>query len=87
MAGLLEQIKTENRRYYDISKFNLEAKRILAGNIGHLLIQEGKLLVGDFLQLQHLIQSEDEESIKLAIYIMEVKSNTNYTTEEDGNMG
>ena len=82
MVGLMEQIKPENRRYYDTSRFNLEATQTLAGNIGHLLIQEGKLSVGDFLELQRLIQSEDIESVRLAIYTMEVKSNTNFTTME-----
>jgi len=82
MVGLMEQIKPENKRYYDTSRFNLEATQTLAGNIGHLLIQEGKLSVGDFLELQRLIQSEDIESVRLAIYTMEVKSNTNFTTME-----
>ena len=78
----MEQIKPENKRYYDTSKFNLEATQTLAGNIGHLLIQQGKLLVGDFLELQRLIQSDDIESVRLAIYTMEVKSNNNFTTME-----
>ena len=82
MVGLMEQIKPENKRYYDTSRFNLEATQTLAGNIGHLLIQEGKLSVGDFLELQRLIQSSDIESVRLAIYTMEVKSNTNFTTME-----
>ena len=82
MVGLMEQIKPENRRYYDTSRFNLEATQTLASNIGHLLIQEGKLLVGDFLELQRLIQSEDIESVRLAIYTMEVKSSINFTTME-----
>jgi len=87
MVGLMEQIKPENRRYYDTSRFNLEATQTLAGNIGHLLIQEGKLSVGDFLELQRLIQSEDIESVRLAIYTMEAKSSVNFTTKEDGNLG
>ena len=82
MTGLMEQIKPENKRYYDTSKFDLHATRTLAGNIGHLLIQQGKLLVGDFLELQRLIQSDDIESVRLAIYTMEVKSNNNFTTME-----
>lgn len=82
MTGLMEQIKPENKRYYDTSKFNLKATQTLAGNIGHLLIQQGKLLVGDFLELQRLIQSDDIESVRLAIYTMEVKSNNNFTTME-----
>ena len=82
MVGLMEQIKPENKRYYDTSKFNLTATQTLAGNIGHLLIQQGKLLVGDFLELQRLIQSEDIESVRLAIYTMEVKAGENFTTLE-----
>ena len=80
MAGLMEQIKPESRRYYDTSNFNLQATQALAGNIGHYLIQNGKLLVGDFLELQHMIQADDIESVRLAIYIMEVKSKNNFTT-------
>ncbi len=82
MTGLAEQIKHENKKTYYTSKFDLRATQTLAGNIGHLLIQEGKLLVGDFLELQRLIQSEDIESVRLAIYTMEVKSNTNFTEME-----
>jgi hypothetical protein len=87
MIGLMEQIKPENKRYYDTSKFNLEATQLLAGNIGHYLIQSGKLLVSDFLDLQRLIQSEDIESVRLAIYTMEAKTSINFTTKEDGNLG
>lgn len=82
MVGLMQQIKPENKRYYDTSRFNLEATKTLAGNIGHYFIQTGKLLVGDFLELQTLMQSEDIESVRLSIYIMETKAGENFTTME-----
>jgi hypothetical protein len=82
MTGLMEQIKHENKRYYDTSKFDLQATQTLASNIAHYFIQTGKLLVGEFLELQPLMQSEDIESVRLSIYIMETKSSINFTTME-----
>jgi hypothetical protein len=87
MVGLMEQIKPENKRYYNISRFNLEATQTLASNIRHLLMQEGTLLWSDFIELNKLIESEDIESVRLAIYLMEAKTSFNFTTKEDGNLG
>ena len=86
MIGLMEQIKPESKRYYYISKFNLEATQTLASNIRHLLLQEGKLTVADMFELGPLIYSADIESVRLAIYIMEAKTSVNFTTKEDGNL-
>ena len=87
MTGLMEQIKPNSRRYYDTSKFNLEATQTLASNIRHLLLQEGKLTVADMFELEPLIYSADIESVRLAIYIMEAKTSVNFTTKQDGNLG
>ena len=90
MVGLMEQIKPENKRYYDTSKFNLQATRTLASNIRTYLVQEGKLLISEVFELEPLIYCDDIESIRLAIYIMEAKSSINFTTfttKEDGNLG
>ena len=87
MVGLMEQIKPENRRYYDTSYFNLQATQTLASNIRTLLIQEGKLLISDMFELDKMIYSEDIESVRLAIYLMEAKTSINFTTKEDGDLG
>jgi hypothetical protein len=86
MSGLMEQIKPESRRYYDTSNFNLQATQTLASNIRHLLLQEGKLTIANIFELEPLIYSEDIESVRLAIYIMEAKTGINFTTKEDGNL-
>ena len=87
MAGLMEQIKPENKRYYDTSKFDLNATRTLASNIRSYLVQQGKLLISEVFELEPLIYCDDIESIRLAIYIMEAKAGINFTTKEDGNLG
>lgn len=79
MTGLMEQIKPENKRYYDTSRYPLEACQTLASNIRHLLMQEGKLQMSDFIKLTPMIESEDIESVKLAIYTMESLTSQNFT--------
>jgi hypothetical protein len=86
MIGLMEQVKPENKRYYDTSKFDLHATRTLASNIRTYLVQEGKLLISEVFDLEPLIYSDDIESIRLAIYVMEAKTSINFTTKEDGNL-
>lgn len=79
MNGLMEQIKPENKKpYINATNYLLYAKQTLARNIRHLLIQNGKLLLSDFAELDKLIQSEDLESIDLAIMIMEAKTGEKY---------
>lgn len=81
MIGLLEQIKFENKKYYDTSRYPLEACQVLASNIRHLLMQEGKLKMEDFIKLSPMIESEDLESVKLSILLMESMTGEKYTKE------
>lgn len=81
MVGLMEQIKPENKRYYDTSRFPLEACQVLASNIRHLLMQEGKLSMEDFIKLTRLMESEDIESVKLSILLMESITSEKFTKE------
>lgn len=78
MTGLMEQIKPENRRLYDTSRFPVTAYQILADNIRHLLMQQGKLEMIDYVELEKLISSEDLESVRLSIFIMETKADEKF---------
>ena len=82
MIGLMEQIKPENRHVYDVSHYPLTAYQTLASNIRHLLTQEGKLKMEDFIKLNRLIESEDIESVKLSIILMETITGEKYTKDE-----
>ena len=78
MVGLMEQIKPENKRYYDTSRYPIGAYQTLASNIRHLLQQQGKLKMEDFANLTKLIESEDIESVKLSITLMETITGEKY---------
>lgn len=81
MNGLMEQIKPEFRYRYDNRRFPLHAAQALASNIRHLLMQEGKLQLSQFVELNKLIESQDIESVNLAIYTMEALTNKKFTKE------
>lgn len=84
MTGLMEQIRPESKRVYDTTRFPLHAYQNLASNIRTYLVQEGRLLISDVFELEKLIYSEDIESVKLAIYIMETKSGEEFTFTKHG---
>jgi hypothetical protein len=81
MSGLMEQIKPENRHIYTVTGYPITAYQTLASNIRHLLMQEGKLQMSDFVKLTKLIESEDLESVKLSIILMETLTGEKYTKE------
>lgn len=81
MSGLWEQIKPENKHVYDMTGYYLGACQTLAANIRHLLMQEGKLTMMDFTKLTKLIESEDIESVKLSITLMETITCEKFTKE------
>lgn len=84
MTGLMEQIKPENKRVYDTTRYPLTAYQTLASNIRHLLMQEGKLKMSDFVKLTKMIESEDLESVKLSIILMEQITGEQYTFTQNG---
>lgn len=71
MSGLMEQIKPENKRVYDLKRWPIESQKLLASNTMHYYITTGKLTVGKSLEILPLIQSEDPESISLGVTMME----------------
>lgn len=81
MIGLMEQIKVENKRVYDTSRYPITAYQTLAANIRHLLMQEGKLQMSDFVKLTKMIESEDIESVKMSIWLMEEITGEKFTKE------
>lgn len=81
MSGLMEQLKVENKHVYDVKMFPLNAAKMLAENVAHHAIQAGKLLVGDYVKLKPLLESNDLESIYLAISLIESKSDIKYTKD------
>jgi hypothetical protein len=71
MNGLMEQIKPENKRLYNTYGWQIGAYQTMASNLRHLLMQQGKLTMEEFVKLTKLIESEDLESVKLSITLME----------------
>lgn len=84
MIGLMEQIRPENKRVYHTLRWPIEAYQTLASNIRHLLMQEGKLTMEDFVKLTKLIESEDLESVKMSIWLMEEITGEQYTFTQHG---
>jgi len=85
MNGLMEQIKPENKRVYHAPStygWQIGAYQTLASNIRHLLMQEGKLQMTDFVKLTKMIESEDLESVKLGIYLMETITGEKFTKDD-----
>lgn len=81
MTGLMEQIKPEFKRVY-VRNYPLTAWQTLASNIRHLLMSEGKLKMEDFIKLTKMIESEDLESVKLSVILMEQLTGEKYTQDE-----
>jgi hypothetical protein len=71
--GLMEQLRPENRRTYDTSKWPWDAKKMLAHNTCHLLTQEGAITFQESLRLYEMIESPDYENLIVAVSIMEEK--------------
>jgi len=81
MTGLMEQILPENKRVYTPPNYPLDAYQTLASNIRHLLMTEGKLKIDEFAKLTKMIESEDLESVKLSIILMEQITGEKFTKE------
>ena len=69
----MEQIQSGNKRVYLGINYPLQSLQLLASNTSHYLIQQGLMTISEGAELKPLMDSEDSESVRLALYIMDLK--------------